>query len=127
GAGNLTASGTVSFTDVYLTDTPSASATLVSPTTALFPYTTLFRSGAVTDTVNGLGGSVAWSFHVSDNAVDFLAAGQTLIETYTVERDSTRTNSTPLTVTDTITGTNKTPVITAHSNGAVTEDVAVNG
>src|SRR5207245_1433132 len=76
-----------------------------------------------TDTTGtGTGGSVAWSYTVSDNATDFLAAGQTVIETYTVKVNDNHGGSTTQAVTVTITGANENPVITANTNGAVTED-----
>src|SRR5256885_465465 len=79
----------------------------------------------VTDTVNGLGGSVAWNFAVADGAVDFLAAGQTIVETYSVKvsdffflmiRRPPRSTLFPYTTLFRS---------TAHTNGAVTEDTAV--
>src|SRR5207248_786608 len=58
-SGNLTSSGTVSFTDVDLTDTHTAAATFVSSTNAGGGQLGSLSTGAVTDTVNGVGGSVA--------------------------------------------------------------------
>src|SRR5262249_52698872 len=53
-----------------------------------------------------------WTFSVSDKAVEFLATGQTLTQTYTViVTDINGASSTQL-VTITITGTNDAPVIT---------------
>src|SRR5207249_2290277 len=85
-------------------------------------------TGTVTDTTGtATGGSVAWNFSVADDNVDFLAAGQTIIETYTVKVADNNGGSDTETVTVTITGTNEDPVITAHTNGAVTEDTVEHG
>src|SRR5207244_2674111 len=123
--GNLTDSGTVSFTDVDLTDTHSAVATFVSSTNAGGGQLGALTTGTVTDTVNGTGGSVAWSYSVSDNAVDFLAKNQTITETYSVKVSDNNGGFATQNVTVTITGTNEDPVITANTNGAVTEDTNI--
>src|SRR5207248_1319095 len=74
---------------------------------------------------NGGTGSVAWNFSAQDNTFDFLAAGQTVSLTYTVQvKDSQNATASQL-VTVTIHGTNDVPVIGGVSTGAVTEDVGV--
>src|SRR5437763_1895722 len=77
--GNLTDSGTITFTDLDLTDVPRV------------PYATLFRSalGALTASVttdttgSGLGGVVTWNYSVAASAVEFLAKDQLKVETFT--------------------------------------------
>src|SRR5436190_1586680 len=54
-SGKLTDSGTVSFTDVDLTDTHAAPATFHSSPTRRSSDLGTLTTGAVTDTVNGLG------------------------------------------------------------------------
>src|SRR5262249_59433805 len=103
-----------------------------TPSSTLFPYTTLFRSftdvdltdthtvtftpggsgylGTFTptlthDATGGSTGTVSWTFSVSDQAVDFLAAGQTLTQTYTVIVTDIKGASSTQLVTITITGT----------------------
>src|SRR2546423_804353 len=106
-----TSACTKTFTDVDLTDTHTAAPTFVSaasagsvsrgslppcffflmirrpPRSTLFPYTTLFRS------------------------VDFLAAGQTIVETYSVKVSDNHGGFATQNVTVTITGTNEDPQI----------------
>src|SRR5438552_164789 len=67
-----TASGTITFTDlVFFYTLPRT----LTPT--LFPYTTLFRSDALSpDSTNGATGSLGWHFSVTDGSLDFLAAGE---------------------------------------------------
>ena len=72
--------------------------------------------------------TLAWTFNSGGEAFDFLAAGETLILTYTVS--ATDDSGTPLsdteTVTVTITGTNDDPTITVVDvAGAVTEDATI--
>ncbi|MGY8683250.1 FecR domain-containing protein [Bradyrhizobium sp. UFLA05-153] len=61
-------------------------------------------------------GSASWTYSVSDNAFDFLAAGETLTLTYKVRVDNNFAgfNETAfIDITITVTGTNDTPVITS--------------
>ena len=116
-----TATGTISFTDVDLSDTHIVTVTQVvasGVTTGLADHATQLSwmsLGALTDTVNGVGGSDGWTFSAADNSFDYLAAGQTLILTYTAQVDDGHGGviTTPFTVT--ITGTNDTPTIAATS------------
>src|SRR5262249_56436412 len=68
---------------------------------------------------------VTWNVAVSDNAVDFLAAGQSITETYVVEVDENHGGKTTQTVLGINNGANEIPVITAHTDGSVTKDVNV--
>src|SRR5258706_270316 len=103
-SGNLTSSGTVSFTDVDLTDTHTVSA---SP--AATGYLGTFTPSLTHDATGGSTGTVAWSFAVSDDAVDFLAAGQTLTQTYTIKVDDNHGGFATQNVSVTITGSNENP------------------
>src|SRR5207237_1090413 len=77
--GNLTDSGTIGFTDVDLTDAHSISA--VTPSAGALGALT---ASVTTDTTgSGLGGVVTWNYSVAASAVEFLAAGQPKIETFT--------------------------------------------
>jgi VCBS repeat-containing protein len=64
-------------------------------------------------------GAVAWSYDVADRDFDFVAAGETLVLTYSAIVDDHHGGvvTTPLTVTVTVTGTNDIPTITATSDG----------
>ncbi len=92
-------------------------------------YTALIAAGNITFPVNGIDtDGTAQSFVFNYNAtadVDFLAVGETLVLTYTVEISdgSGGTDSTPVTIT--LTGTNDAPVVSGTSTGSATEDGAV--
>src|SRR5262249_55904302 len=79
-SGNLNAGGAITFTDVDLTDkhtvpsTPGGTNYLGTSTPTL-----------AQDATGGTAGVVVWTFSVSDKAVEFLAAGQTLTQTYAVQ------------------------------------------
>ena len=78
-----------------------------------------------TDTTGtGLGGVVTWNYSVADSAVEYLADGQTKVETFTFTLTTAMAAPSPRTVTVTITGTNDAPVVAAADvTGAVTEQV----
>src|SRR5207248_130085 len=122
-SGNLSATGTVSFTDVDLADTHSA----VTPVSFVSTDGSHGQLGAMTATVSadttttGTGGQVNWSYSVADGATDYLSAGQVVTETYKIEVDDNHGGKAFQTVTVTITGTNEDPVITRATNGTVTE------
>src|SRR5207237_496483 len=118
-----TASGSVSFTDLDLTDTHSA--TVAAPPSG---YLGTFSLDAVgPDSTGGGTGSVGWHFAVADGALDFLAAGQTLTQSYDVTLADGHGGSASQTVTISITGSNDAPVISGHSDGAVSELAASAG
>src|SRR5262249_33749159 len=121
------AGGTITFTDVDLTDRPVV-------TTAYTTYTYQDRDhhdvtasltadqkaaianveAALTLTPNPANthdGTVTWSYDVADSAFDFLADGETLTLTYTATVDDGHGGvvSTPFTVT--VIGTNDVPTI----------------
>ena len=135
-AGNDTASGSISFTDVDLSDRPTVTAPFdhysylaadgitaltLSPTQATALETAL---AIVPDGGNANDGSATWTYTVADNALDFLAQNETLTLTYLATVDDGQTGgvvTTPITVT--ITGTNDAPIITSSAvTGALQED-----
>ena len=127
-----TVSGTISFTDVDLTDRPVASAEFTS-----FTYTDALGCAltltplqeadvaavavplSVTQTPgNTNNGSATWTYSVADGAFDFLADGEILTLTYTATVDDGRGGVITKPFTVTVTGTNDTPTsITASSDG----------
>jgi VCBS repeat-containing protein len=118
-----TASGTITYTDPDAADTHTV-ALVATPPGALGT----FALGAAKDTVNGLGGSVPWSFSVPDNALDFLALNEQRVQTYTIRITDIGGAFTDQVVTVTMTGTNDAPVITstaAAATGAITEAAGV--
>ena len=122
--GNLTDAGTIAFTDVDLTDAHSLSS--VTPSGGALGALT---ATVTTDTTgSGLGGVVTWNYSVAASAVEFLAAGQTAIETFSFNVLDGQGGSVPRTVSVTITGTNDAPVLSvaaAPALATVAEDAVV--
>ena len=82
--------------------------------------------GAVSESATTEPGTVGWTYTVADDATDYLAAGQTATEKFTVTIDDGHGGTVDQIVTITVHGTNEAPTITsANDTGAVTEDVAV--
>src|SRR5438874_8790389 len=104
----LTDTGTIAFTDVDLTDIHSLS--VVTPSAGALG--TLTASVTADTTGSGLGGVVTWNYSVADTAVEYLAAGQTKVETFSFNVLDGQGGSVPRTVSVTITGTNDAPVVT---------------
>src|SRR6202008_2535590 len=79
-------------------------------------------------TGSGTGGKFTWTYTVADSAVEYLAAGQTKVESFTVTLNDQHGGGITKQVDVTITGTNDAPVITAQDLiGAVTEQVTPAG
>ena len=124
-----TATGTVTFTDVDLSDhhTVSITGVVASGITSGLPDNATLKGwlslGTLHDTTGtGLGGSDAWTFSAQDKSFDYLAAGETLTLTYTVQVDDGHGGVVTQPVTITVTGTNDTPVITSGTQtGTITE------
>src|SRR5207237_273447 len=74
------------------------------------------------DVTGGGAGTVNWTYTVADNATDYLAVGQTATENVTVTVSDGHGGTASQLVTITINGTNEAPTISAHTDGAVTED-----
>ncbi|MFZ4858504.1 MAG: beta strand repeat-containing protein [Desulfuromonadaceae bacterium] len=114
-AGNLTDTGVLTFTDVDLSDTHSVSATPIGTTLGVI---TVVKDS---DTVNGIGGQLTWTYSVADTLVEYLAAGEQKLEQFSVAVNDGHSVTTR-TVSVTITGTNDVPVVAAADvTGAVTE------
>lgn len=112
----LSAAGVIAFSDVDLADQHIASATLVSATDSL--NGAIAGLGALSVTINDVAtgdgaGLVSWSFEVEDSELDFLAAGQTITQTYDVSIDDGQGDVAVETVTITLNGTNDAPMILA--------------
>src|SRR4051812_46082528 len=116
--GNLTDSGTIAFTDVDLTDAHSISA--VTPSAGALG--TLTASVSTDTTGSGLGGVVTWNYSVAAGAVEYLAAGQHKIETFSFDVLDGQGGSVSRTVSVDISGTNDAPVISSGSVGSEAEN-----
>src|SRR5260221_675434 len=101
-----TASGMIAFTDVDLTDTHRG----VSVVPQGAGYLGSFTLGTLADSTGGVSGSIHWTFSVVDGALDFLAAGQKLIQSYAVTIGDFHNGPATQIVTMTLTGTNDAPV-----------------
>nr|WP_155262602.1 VCBS domain-containing protein [Bradyrhizobium sp. BR2003] len=119
-----TAHGTLTFTDADLTDTHTVTITGVSEagvTTGLASHATVLSwlsLGALTDSTDGVTGSRSWTFSAADRSFDYLATGETLTLTYTVEIGDHQGGVVTLPVTITIVGTDDRPVITSPTQAA---------
>ncbi|MBZ9746342.1 VCBS domain-containing protein, partial [Mesorhizobium sp. CO1-1-7] len=127
----LSTTGTLTVTDADLSDTVSSSVTTVvaSGTTAGLGLTNtqLLAMLAVTPT-SGLAANptdthnLGWTFNSGTQAFDYLAVGQSLTLTYTVQSTDNNAASDTQTVTVTVNGTNDAPDI--HLVGTGTPDTA---
>ncbi|NOJ41846.1 VCBS domain-containing protein [Bradyrhizobium australiense] len=111
------ASGAITFTDADLTDTHDLKITDVSASgvvtglangTVQLSWLTL---GPLTDSTDGVQGSKNWSFSAPDSYFDYLADGETVMLTYTVEVDDHHGGITSQDVVVTINGSNDAPEI----------------
>src|SRR5262249_8631756 len=140
------AAGTLSFTDVDLTDTHTVGSTLGSAVwsggnslPSVLTNTTLANAftvgiGSGDDSTGGATGTIHWAFSLPDKDFDFLADGETLTLTYNVivtDNSSTDNAASAIkTVVVTITGTNDQPVITSTAgelSNSITETVDQTG
>jgi len=123
--GRLQAAGHIDFSDPDLSDTHSASVVFVSTTDSGGVALGTMSPQITTDTANGIGGQAGWSYHVDNSAAQFLAAGQSVVETYRVTIHDGQGGTATQDVSVTIVGSNDAPVIAvAETTGTVTEDSA---
>ena len=116
----LSDSGVIAFNDVDLIDVHSASVARTSGT--LNGSLTL---GAVSELATTAPGTVGWTYQVNNASVQYLAAGQSATETFTVTVSDRNGGSTQQLVTVTVWGNNDAPTITlaaSDSTGASVED-----
>ncbi|MYZ41374.1 beta strand repeat-containing protein, partial [Schauerella aestuarii] len=106
--GNLVSSGTLTISDADAGQSTFKAGTAVPVGSTL---------GSLSIAENG-----TWTYNVANSAVQYLAAGQTKVESFTVSA----ADGTTTVVTVTITGTNDVPTFSGTNAGAVTEDTAVN-
>ena len=99
-----TATGTLNFTDTAINSVHTAS---------VVPQSNGYLGNFVLGTVNDVNTSVGWTFTVNDGAIDYLAAGQTLLQTYTIAVANGAGSSALQTVTVTLTGTNDAAVLSS--------------
>lgn len=119
------AHGTITFTDLDLTDTHAVtiagvSASGVTSGLPLNNATVLgwLKLGTLTDSGNGVTGSDAWTFSAADRSFDYLADGEQVTLTYIVRVDDHHGGVVTQPVTITITGSNDAPAVAADISGA---------
>jgi len=122
--GTLSDSGLITFSDVDATDHHTAS--FAAQGSGYLGTFALVDADLATAGIQTAPGSVGWSFSVDDSALDYLAAGQQLVQKYDVTVDDGHGGTAIQTVTVTITGTNDKPALsgTAATLPAGTEDTA---
>ncbi len=98
-----TTTGTIKFTDGNSSDTHSVSVVTNSNIGT-------FTASLGAEPSGGNPGTVNWNYTVNESAIQFLAAGQQLVQTYTVNIDDHHGGITPQTITVTLTGANDAPV-----------------
>ena len=133
------ASGTITFTDVDLTDRPVASAAFTSFTfepavnnlansltaaqlaaiAAVQAPLTVTQAGG-----NANNGSASWSYSVPDSAFDFLAEGEVLTLTYTATVDDGHGGVVTKPLTITVTGSNDAIEVTSGEQTAAIVEIA---
>ena len=122
----LTDTGTVTFADVDLTDEHTAEVAegTVTPSTDVVLPDGVTRLGTFTiDPVDQETNTVGWTFSVEDEDLDFLGAGDTVTQTYTITIDDGNEGTVEQLVTVTITGSNDAPVISVESGDSVAATV----
>ncbi len=123
----LTDSGSITFTDLDLTDTPTATEVTKSVTTAL--TLTAAQQSAIEDAftispdaLNTNDGTINWDYTITEAELDFLAAGETVTVVYTITVNDANGGTDTQDVTVTITGANDAPVIAVVDvAGSITE------
>ncbi len=100
----LTDSGNISFTDVDLSDTHTVHV-------GTNPGNIGTLSAVVSESSNSSNGTVDWTYSVPNSQAQYLGAGETKVESFTVAVDDGNGGVSTQTVSVTITGTNDAPVI----------------
>ncbi len=114
-----TETGVIKFSDVDLTNTHTVAAVPAAPL-----YIGVFTP-TVSNVATGSGqGAVSWTFTANNSELDYLAAGETLVQTYIVTVTDNNGGTSSQIVVITITGTNDTPDITVGSGDSAAATLA---
>ncbi|WP_310221192.1 Ig-like domain-containing protein [Neorhizobium sp. 2083] len=113
-----TTGGTISFTDVEVADTHTASFAALAGGAG---YIGQFTLGSVTE-ANG-SGSVSWNFSVDNDDLQFLAAGESIEQTYVVTIDDGEGGTTTQNVVVTLNGVNDAPTAIVLDGNSVNENL----
>ncbi len=128
----LTDSGSITFSDLDLTDTPTASEATKSITSALTlsaaqqaAIENAFSISAAAGNTNN--GTINWDYTITEAELDFLAAGETVTAVFTITVDDGNGGTDTQDVTVTITGANDAPVIAVVDvTGSIIEGSTLN-
>ena len=131
----VSVSGAIKFSDADNGDIHAPSVGTVTSTgvTGGLPASatllTMLSFGAVTEQAGATPGSIGWTFAATDKTFDYLAAGETVLLTYSVQLSDGQGGTAIQPVTVTVTGTNDTPVLATGSTltGGFTELAATTG
>ncbi len=125
------ATGTIHFTDIDLTDRPTATITSQSVTwldanhtthLTLTPDETAALEHALTlEQAGKNNGTVTWSYSIADGALDFLGVGQTATVVSTIKLDDHHGGTDTAQVTVTITGANDAPTLASVTIGPLVD------
>ena len=112
--------GTIAFNDVDLIDVHSASVAAATGNTLGGTLT----MGTASEDAGTEAGAIGWTYSVDNSAVQYLGAGETAAETFTVSISDGNGGTVSQDVTVTVTGTEDAPEITTGvQTGTVVEDV----
>ncbi|WP_156528517.1 type I secretion C-terminal target domain-containing protein, partial [Sinorhizobium glycinis] len=116
-AGNLSDSGSLSYTDVDITDTHSVTSTLISaPVWSGGDLSSLLSEAQIAELTNNFTTAGSnWSYNVSNALVQFLDSGETITFAYDVTVTDSHGATDTQTVTVTINGANDAPVVASTS------------
>lgn len=117
-AGQLSDSGSIAFTDIDLTNAHSVTVTGTSanPLGQLTPVVTTDTTAA------GTGGVIGWTYTVNADRLEYLAAGETRVETFTITLADSDGATVSRNISVTLLGTNDAPVAAVQA-GVATEDL----
>ncbi len=119
--GTETRAGVVTFTDADTTDTHS-----ITVTPDGTGYYGVFTPTLVDSTGSGIG-AVDWTYSVSDSAIQSLAAGQSVTQSYTITISDGHGGVTTQVETITVQGGNDAPVLSSTDKVALNNEVAGGG
>jgi VCBS repeat-containing protein len=116
------ATGTLTFTDVDLADSHTVGVQPHGSNGA--GYLGVLSSSIVTDSTGTGPGSIQWTYQVIDGALDGLAAGQKLVQTYDLTVNDGHGGTATQTIAITLVGTDDAPVIAATDKIEVATPIA---
>ncbi|NOR40566.1 MAG: hypothetical protein GQ537_05105, partial [Gammaproteobacteria bacterium] len=129
----LTDAGSIDFTDLDLTDRPTASQATKDVTTSVAGGLTAAQEAdivsafSITDLGNTNNGTIDWDYTITEGELDFLAEGETVTAVFTITVTDNDGATDTQDVTINITGTNDAPTVSNVAVGATEDGATVNG